>query len=71
MTVKKNYPVMGMGCAACVARVESALKKLQGVTDVSVSLASNMAQVEYDTDVVSAADLKKAVVDSGYDLLVP
>ena len=71
MTVKKNYPVVGMGCAACVARVENTLKKQPGVKDVSVSLASNMAQVEYDTAAVSAADLKKAVVDAGYDLIVP
>lgn len=71
MTVKKNFPVVGMGCAACVARVENTLRKQPGVKDVSVSLASNMAQVEYDTAVVSAADLKKAVVDGGYDLIVP
>ena len=71
MTVKKNFPVVGMGCAACVARVENTLKKQLGVKDVSVSLASNMAQVEYDTAVVSAAELKQAVVDGGYDLIVP
>ena len=60
-----------MGCAACVARVENTLKKQPGVKDVSVSLASNMAQVEYDTAVVSAAELKQSVVDGGYDLIVP
>lgn len=60
-----------MGCAACVARVENTLKKQPGVESVSVSLASNMAQVEYDTAVVSAAELKQAVVDGGYDLIVP
>ena len=63
--------MVGMGCAACVARVEGILKQMPGVTDVSVSLASNMAQVEYDPDVVSASDLKQAVVDGGYDLLIP
>lgn len=60
-----------MGCAACVARVENTLKKQPGVESVSVSLASNMAQVEYDTAVVSAGQLKQAVVDGGYDLIVP
>ena len=70
MTVKKNFPVVGMGCAACVARVENTIRKQPGVTDVSVSLASNMAQVEYDPAVVSAAELKQAVVDGGYDLIV-
>ena len=71
MTVKKNFPVTGMGCAACVARVEDILRKQPGVTEVSVSLASNMAQVEYDPDVVSAAQLSRAVADGGYGLIVP
>ena len=71
MTVKKNFPVTGMGCAACVARVENALRKQPGVVDVSVSLASNMAQVEYDASVVSAAGLKQAVEDSGYGMIIP
>ena len=60
-----------MGCAACVSRVENTLRKQPGVKEVSVSLASNMAQVEYDTAIVSAAELKQAVVDGGYDLIVP
>ncbi len=60
-----------MGCAACVARVENTLKNQKGVAGVSVSLASNSAQVDYDPQVVSAGDLKKAVQDAGYDLLVP
>ena len=60
-----------MGCAACVARVEDILKKQPGVTGVSVSLASNMAQIEYDEDIVSAAQLRRAVFDGGYDLVVP
>ena len=60
-----------MGCAACVARVENTLKNQKGVSGASVSLASNSAQVDYDPQVVSAGDLKKAVQDAGYDLLVP
>ena len=69
-TVRKNFPVQGMGCAACVARVEGALKNRQGVSDVSVSLASNSARVDFDPSVCSSADLKKAVQDVGYDLIV-
>ena len=47
-TVKRNFPVQGMGCAACVARVEGTLKSAKGVCSVSVSLASNSALVEYE-----------------------
>ena len=69
-TVRRNFPVTGMGCAACVARVQGTIKNLSGVSDCSVSLASNSAQVDYDPKTVTAADIRKAVQDAGYDLIV-
>lgn len=69
-TVKKNFPVQGMGCAACVARVEKALQAQKGVQGVAVSLASNSAQIDYDPGVVTPGELRKAVQDAGYDMLV-
>ena len=69
-TVKKNFPVQGMGCAACVARVEKALQGQKGVQGVAVSLASNSAQIDYDPGVVTPGELRKAVQDAGYDMLV-
>ncbi|MBR1569295.1 MAG: copper-translocating P-type ATPase [Bacteroidales bacterium] len=59
-----------MGCAACVARVESALKNARGVQKASVSLASNSALVEFDAAQTSPGELRKAVQDAGYDMLV-
>ena len=59
-----------MGCAACVARVEGALKSAKGVCNASVSLASNSALVEYDNTRTSPGELRKAVQDAGYDMLV-
>ena len=67
---RRNFPVQGMGCAACVARVESTLKACKGVSGVNVSLASNSAQVDYDPELTTPGDLQKAVRDAGYDLLV-
>jgi Cu2+-exporting ATPase len=69
-TVRRNFPVTGMGCAACVARVQGTIKNLNGVSECNVSLASNSAQVDYDPKTVTAADIKKAVQDAGYDLIV-
>lgn len=69
-TVRKNFPVQGMGCAACVARVSGAIKNQNGVSDCSVSLASNSAQVDYDPDTISPEDIRKAVQEAGYDLIV-
>jgi Cu2+-exporting ATPase len=68
--IKKNFPVTGMGCASCVARVQKALSEVKGVTSCNVSLASNSAQVEYDPSVASAEQLSKAVSDAGYGLIV-
>ena len=71
MSIKKNFPVLGLGCAACVARVENILKEQPGIISANVSLAANMAQVEYNPDIIKAIDIKKAVQASGYDIVVP
>lgn len=69
--VRKNFPVKGMGCAACVARVQNAIGRVRGVHEASVSLAGNSARVDYDTDITDAATIQKAVQDAGYDLILP
>lgn len=42
----KQYTVTGMSCAACSARVEKAVSKVDGVTSCSVSLLTNSMGVE-------------------------
>ena len=69
-TVRRTFPVQGMGCAACVARVEGALRHAKGVSAACVSLASQSAQVDYDCEATTPGDLRNAVRDAGYDLLV-
>ena len=68
--VRRNFPVTGMGCAACVARVQNRLQEQKGVQAVNVSLASNSAQVDYDPSVCTPEVLRKAVQDAGYDLII-
>ncbi len=53
----------GMSCAACSARVEKAVSKVEGVTSCSVSLLTNSMGVE---GTASPADIIKAVEDAGY-----
>ena len=60
---------MGLGCAACAARVEKALSRVPGVSAAAVNYATATAQVEYDASACSASELKAAVVDAGYDML--
>lgn len=64
----ENLSVKGMTCAACVASVERATKKLDGITDVHVNLATEKLSFNYDASVVSIEDVKKAVKDVGYDI---
>jgi Cu+-exporting ATPase len=66
-TKKSIFPVSGMTCASCVARVEEALKSVPGVVIANVNLASEKATVEY-LEGTTAADLRQAVKDAGYEL---
>ncbi|MCX6680252.1 MAG: heavy metal translocating P-type ATPase [Methanothrix sp.] len=59
----------GMVCAMCVGALEIALKKLDGVVEVRVNLASEKAYVTFNSRMVSLADMKKAVLDTGYQFL--
>ncbi len=66
-TKKSMFPVGGMTCASCVARVEEALSSVHGVLSASVNLASEKATVEY-LEGTQLADMKRAVKDAGYEL---
>jgi len=66
-----TIPIEGMTCASCVLRVEKALKKVEGVADAAVNLASEKARIEFDSSRVTLEQLQKAVADSGYTLVVP
>jgi len=59
----------GMACAMCVGALETGLKKLDGVVDVRVNLASEKAYVSYNPRMVGLEDLKVAVADTGYQFL--
>lgn len=59
----KQFNVTGMSCAACSARVEKAVSKVDGVSSCSVSLLTNSMGVE---GTAKADDIIKAVEDAGY-----
>jgi Cu+-exporting ATPase len=60
-----TFPVEGMTCASCVGRVEKALRRVPGVVDASVNLATESATVVAASDTPRQA-LIKAVEDAGY-----
>jgi Cu+-exporting ATPase len=66
-TEKSIFPVRGMTCASCVARVEEALSSVPGVISANVNLASEKATVEYLKG-ATIADMRRAVREAGYEL---
>lgn len=68
--MKQTIPVVGMACAACAANVEKKLNSLEGVKEASVNLVGRSALVDYDPQAISLPQMKKAVNDIGYDLVI-
>ena len=67
-----DISIGGMTCASCVGRVERALKKVPGVSEATVNLATEMARITPDVSTTdAAADLparvSRAVRDAGYE----
>ncbi|MBQ7307203.1 MAG: copper-translocating P-type ATPase, partial [Clostridia bacterium] len=61
----ERYNVTGMSCAACSARVEKAVKSVNGVTDCSVNLLTNSMVVQGSA---SYESIKEAVTKAGYGI---
>jgi Cu+-exporting ATPase len=68
-TAKAELPIRGMTCANCALTIERALRKLDGVVEANVNLANERATVEYIPTAVTLADIKRAIVDVGYEVV--
>ncbi len=66
-----TLPVEGMTCASCVARVEKAMKKVDGVTDVNVNFATEKVTFSYNEGATNISALSGIVEDAGYKLVLP
>lgn len=62
----ESLKVTGMTCDGCTAKVAKALKALDGVKDVVVSLSEASAMVRFDERLTSSAQLKSVVEQAGY-----
>lgn len=58
-------PIEGMSCASCVAKIESALNSIEGVSDASVNFGTERAVVRYDPEIANIDVLKEAVSSAG------
>jgi len=61
-----DISVEGMTCGASVNKVETSLKKIEGVKEAEVSLKANSAKVVYDASKTDANALKAAVASAGF-----
>ena len=61
--------VGGMHCATCVNTIESALRLVEGILDVTVNLATEKVYVSYNPAITGIAEMRKAVKSAGYEFL--
>lgn len=64
--MKKKILIEGMSCGHCVSHVEEALEKINGVSNIKVSLEEKYAIVYTD---VNNEVLKEAIEEEGYDVI--
>jgi len=66
----KVLKINGMTCAACVKAVERASKKVNGVSDANVNIATEKMIVTFDETLTSVKDIQTAIEKAGYQALV-
>ena len=67
--VRETVKVGGMTCAACANSIEKALHKKEGVHEAAVNFAAEKVTVSYDPDKFSGDEIRKVIVDLGYDVI--
>lgn len=65
----KSFAIEDTTCASCAQTVEKVAKKVHGVTQASVNLATEKLSIEYNEPTFSVENLQKAVDNSGYELI--
>lgn len=66
--ISVQFPVEGMTCASCVARVEKVLNKIDGVENVTVNLATEKVSFAYNPALTNPAEAAEKVAGYGYTI---
>ena len=64
-----TFKIEKIVCTSCVARIETNLKKLDGVFDVEVLLMTSSVKIKYDEDLIKSSALKSQIEKLGHDVL--
>lgn len=67
-TTKQRFTVQGMHCAACAARSERTLRRIDGVAEASVNFATGEATVDFDPSKTDFEGMREALRRAGFDL---
>ncbi|MDP4179123.1 MAG: heavy metal translocating P-type ATPase [Bacillota bacterium] len=65
-TTEKTLRIEGMTCAACAKAIERVTKKIDGVIESNVNLATEKLNISYDSSKVRVSDIKRAIEKAGY-----
>ncbi len=68
-TKSLELKIGGMTCAACAKAVERVTKKLDGVENSSVNIATEKANIEYDSSKIKISQIKSAIEKAGYSII--
>ena len=70
MAMKKEvFQVEGMSCNHCKMAVETAVKKMPGMSLAEVDLAKKSLQVEYDDDKITPLQIRQTVEEVGFEVV--
>ena len=67
-TERLDLPLQGMSCASCASNIEKSLSGLKGVVRASVNFALSKATVLFEPDLITPAEIVRAVREAGYDV---
>jgi len=66
---KTIIKIIGMHCASCVAKIEKALVKKEGVKKAVINFAAEKAAIEYDLNKINHQELEDVIEDTGYNVV--
>jgi len=67
---KQQLAISGMSCAACAARIENVVKKMDGISDIQVNLVLERATVQFDINKLTAEDVINRIEKIGFGATV-
>ncbi|MEK7105794.1 MAG: heavy metal translocating P-type ATPase, partial [Patescibacteria group bacterium] len=70
MNTPKTYIVKGMHCASCASIIEKAVKKIDGVEDISVNNGTESAKISFDSSKTNPNDFNEKLEPLGYSLII-